>query len=595
MHAKVKQVVKVLLPDGSKQRIMAGRIKNILLYGSQSSVLQYKNWVKKREQSTLNPVLKKQDVKLSIVVPCYNTPAKYIQSLVTSIIGQTYGNWELRLVDGSTKPELTAAIKAAAQSDERIKYIRNDGDDRGISANTNVGLKSIKGDYVVFMDHDDVLPAWSLNEVATAIAKNPKADILYSDEDRLTENGRTRMSPLFKPDWSIDLFLSANYVTHLFAIKKQLLKKLDGLRPEYDGSQDYDFMLRALDHNPVIVHIPKILYHMRMAATSTASTISVKDYAHDAGNRALADYFKRNKIDAEVLTIPERPSNHRIKYKLKGKPLVSIIIPFKDKADLLKVSVGSILKKTDYKNYEIILVSNNSVEQETFDYLKTLEKHKNIKQLIYNKPFNYSAVNNYGRTKAKGDVLIFLNNDTKVLNSEWMEELASVALQPKAGAVGALLFYPDDTIQHAGIIVGMTGMAGHVFRGLKLGTLTPSWLPDWPRNYLAVTGACLAMEAKKFDEVKGFNEDFIVCGSDVTLCLDAYEKGYRNIYWPFARLTHYESKSVGSYSNIPPSDYDHSLVHYGPYLKNGDPYFNENLDLMLEVPSMRRDYVKKLS
>jgi glycosyltransferase involved in cell wall biosynthesis len=593
MHTKVKRVVRVFLPDGSKQRIMAGQVKNILLYGTKSSVLQYRNWIKNREVYSLSPIVASQDMTISVVVPCFNTPKKYLQPLIKSMLKQTYTNWELRLADGSTDAVLSQAIKAAAAVDKRIVYIKNKGN-LGIAGNTNAGIKGATGTYVAFLDHDDILPHWSLNEVAVAIARNPKADILYSDEDRLTDNGKKRMSPLFKPDWSLDFFLSANYITHLFVIKKRLLTKLAGLRSEYDGSQDYDLALRALDYNPQIIHIPKILYHMRMASSSTAKSISIKEYVGGTGSQALTDYFKRHNIAAEVRVIPDRPSNYRIHYEMPHAPLVSIIIPFKDKPDLLKTSVGSILKKTSYKNYEIILVSNNSKEPATFAYLKVLEKYKNIKQYIYDKPFNYSAVNNFGRSKARGKVLVFLNNDTKVLNAEWLEELAATALQPEIGAVGALLTYPDGTIQHAGIVIGLTGMAGHVFRGLKLGTLTPLWLPDWPRNYLAITGACLAVEASIFDAVDGFNETFIVCGSDVTLCLDIFRKGYRNVYWPYARLTHYESKSVGSYSDIPPSDYDNSLITYQPYLQTGDPYFNPNLDLMIEIPSMRREYVKKL-
>lgn len=585
----VHKIIRTILPDGSKQRILAGQLKNIVLYGSRSNVLQYKHWIKKHEQHILSPVVQEQHIKISVVVPCFNTPRKYIRPLVKSLLQQSYQNWELCIVDGSTDEAASRIIKQTCAVDPRVRYVKAPGN-LGIAGNTNVGLREATGSYVAFLDHDDVLPAWSLNEVIVAIQEHPEADILYSDEDRLSESGRSRMTPLFKPDWSIDFFLSANYITHLFVIKKKLLDKLGGLRPEYDGSQDYDLALRALDHAPHIVHIPKILYHMRMAQSSTAKSISIKEYVHSAGNKAITDYFQRNNISAKVLTIPNRPSNHRIHYELTGQPLVSIIIPFKDKADLLKTCVDSILRKTKYAKYEIILVSNNSTEEKTFTYLESIKKYKNIRQFTYNKPFNYSAVNNFGRSKAKGDVFIFLNNDTKVLNDEWLEELAATALQPRIGAVGALLLYPDKTIQHAGIVLGMTGMAGHVFRGLKPGTLTPLWLPDWPRNYLAVTGACLAIEAKKFDEVKGFNEDFIVCGSDVTLCLDIYQKGYQNVYWPYARLIHYESKSVGSYKNIPPSDYDYSLIAYGPFLKSGDPYFNPNLDLMIEAPSMRRKY-----
>ncbi len=581
------KIVKIILPDGSKQRIMAGRLKQFVLHGPKNSFTAYKIWIKQVERTTHSPLLQKQPVLISIIVPCYNTPERYITALVESVRRQTYANWELCLADGSTSAKENNVIKAQSALDKRIKYVKV-SENQGISGNTNAGLRVATGSFVAFLDHDDILPEWSINEVATAIINNPKGDVFYSDEDRLTENGKRRMSPLFKPDWSLDFFLSANYVTHLFIIRHKLLKTLGGLRAEYDGSQDYDLMLRALDHNPQVVHIPKILYHMRMAENSTAKSISVKEYVHSTGNHALADYFARQGILADVLQIPHRPTNHRIHYRLVGKPLVSIIIPFKDKPELLKTVVSSILKITRYDSYEIILVSNNSKEDTTYRYLDSLKGNKKIKQYRYDEPFNYSAVNNFGRKKAKGDILIFLNNDTKVLNAEWLEELASVAQRPNTGAVGALLLYPDKTIQHAGVVIGLTGMAGHVFRDLKPGTLTPLWLPDWPRNYLAVTGACLAVEASKFDTVGGFNEEFIICGSDVTICLDLYKKGYSNVYWPYAQLIHYESKSVGSYKNIPPTDYDNSLIHYEPFLSNGDPYFNPNLDLRSEIPTLKK-------
>lgn len=589
--SKIRKLAKTILPPGSKQRIFAGRTKNVLLHGPRSNVFIYKNWIRRIEPTLLNPTLKDQNIKISIVVPCYNTPEKYIRELIQSLANQTYTNWQLCIADGSTDESASNIIQNYCDQDERVIYKRI-GKNLNISGNTNVALNQATGSHIAFLDHDDVLPSWSLNELVTCIKKQPKVDIFYSDEDRISENGKVRMNPLFKPDWSPELFFTANYVTHLFVIKADLMKKLKGLRSEFDGSQDYDLMLRALDKKPNIFHIPKILYHMRMAHSSTASSISIKGYAHNSGNSALAAYFNRNHINAKVLAIDDRPTNHRIKFVIKSPPLVSIIIPFKDKAKLLKTCVNSILKKTAYENYEIILVSNNSTEDKTFRYLNSLKGNKRIKQLTYNKPFNFSAINNFARKKAQGQVLVFLNNDTEVITDEWLEELSSVALQKEIGSVGALLLYPDKTIQHAGIIVGMLGTAGHVFRDLKLGTLTPFWLPDWPRNYLAVTAACVAIEATKFDMVGGFDEHFITAGSDVRLGLALYEKSYRNVYWPFAKLIHYENVSVGAYNKRSDNkhDYEESMKYYRRYIEAGDPYFNPNLDIMREIPTLRTKY-----
>jgi O-antigen biosynthesis protein len=583
-------LVNFLVPPGSWRRITGGKFKHLILHGSFGPGHNYKIWIKKYEQATLSSVIENQDIKISIIVPTYNTAQRYIKDLIDSLILQTYQNWQLCIGDGSTDETAAASIKDYCSKDQRIVYKKSQKN-LGISGNTNMALKMATGDYIAFLDHDDTLPRWSINEVVTAIADNPEAQILYTDEDRVSDSMKRRITPLFKPDWSPDLFLTVNYIAHFFVIKTSFMKKLGELRSEYDGSQDYDLGLRALDHQPKIVHVPKIAYHMRMAKGSTAKSIGEKNYVHDSGKRAIEDYLKRNKISAEVLNMPDSPTNHRIKYKLAKQPMVSVIIPFKDKAELLRACLKS-LEKTKFDNYEVILLSNNSQQANTKNYLETLKNNKRIKIFEYNKPFNYSAINNYGRQKAKGSVLIFLNNDTEVINSEWMEELASIAIRKENGAVGALLLYPDQTIQHAGVVMGLTGMAGHIFRTLKVGTLTPFLLPDWPRNYMAVTGACLAVEAMKFDAVGGFNEDFIMAGSDVVLCLDLAKKGYRNVYWPFAKLMHHESKSVISYQKAPLSDYDNSLIHYRPYLGYNDPYFNPNLSLESEAPILRTNYDK---
>jgi GT2 family glycosyltransferase len=289
----------------------------------------------------------------------------------------------------------------------------------------------------------------------------------------------------------------------------------------------------------------------------------------------------------------DRPTNYRLKYNLpKNQPLVSIIIPFKDKSELLKTCVESILKKTTYKNFEIILITNNSVEHSTFDLLDKLKKQKRCKILTWDNPFNYSAINNFGRKNAKGEYLVLLNNDTEVITESWLEELIGVASQPHIGAVGPLLFYPDRTIQHAGVVLGMGGMAGHVFRRRLRDEWTDFGLTTWPRNFLAVTGACLAVSCKKYDEVGGLDEKFIIAGNDVAFGIRLHERGYRNVYWPFAELIHYESISVGSYNNIPQGDYDLSLEYYKPYLNYNDSYFNPNLDIMNEYVGLRRSYDK---
>jgi GT2 family glycosyltransferase len=334
-------------------------------------------------------------------------------------------------------------------------------------------------------------------------------------------------------------------------VRRRLFEKIGALREGFDGSQDFDFILRVTDYTDQIVHIPKILYHWRLADGSTAGPIANKAYTDDAGQKALRDHIKRKRIKAEVRGIPEFPTNYHLHYQVPANAKASIIIPFKDKVSYLRTLVPSILKKTTYKNYEIILLSNNSTEKETHEYLDTLKRHTNIKIFYWDHPYNFSALNNFGRSKASGDYLVLLNNDTEVITGEWLEELLGAASQPWAGAVGPLLFYPNKTIQHAGVVLGMKTMAGHVFRSMPEDAITPFGRPCWPRNYLAVTAACLAVKTSKYDEVGGLDEKLVMAGNDVAFGIRLHEKGYRNVYWPFAKLYHYENVSVGSYSNAP--------------------------------------------
>lgn len=587
----LKKHLNKLVPVGSRRRRALKRLKS-----SQPSTpkagLTYKQWIDRCEPALFAapPPESKLTPLISLVVPFYNTPKRYAEDCLASIIGQSYKNWQLCLVDGSTDKAVSDYLLAASKQDARITYLKV-GQNLGIVGNTNHGLAAAKGEFVAFMDHDDRLAPQALAEVVRVLADNPEADLIYSDEDKLSDDGKQRLLPFFKPDWSPELLLGVNYITHFVVARKSLIDKIGGLRQGFDGAQDYDFLLRLTEQTDKITHIPKILYHWRLAEGSTAKDVGEKDYADTAGQRALADAVKRRGLNARVVEIPERPTNYRLRFQLPQKqPKVSIIIPFKDKPELLKQCVGSILDKTTYQNYELILVSNNSTEKATHEYLERLKTQPHCKVHVWDHPFNYSKINNYGRKQATGEYLVLLNNDTEVITPAWLEELIGVASQPDIGAVGPLLYYPDKTIQHAGVILGMTGMAGHVFRRHLPGDWTEFGLPSWPRNYLAVTAACLAIKAKKYDQVGGLDETFTIAGNDVALGLRLYEAGYRNVYWPFAELIHYENVSVGSYQNVPQLDYDHSLRYYRPYLDWHDPYFNDNLDLMNEQVGLRSKY-----
>ncbi len=557
-----------------KNRIPKPRIRTN--YEAWIDLTEPTNWEKKVTTSNM-PLI-------SVVVPAYNTPSKYLIPLVDSLIAQVYTNWQLCIADSSTDLERSEEIQRIVENEPRITYkkLQKSG---GISETTNQALKLAKGEYIGLLDHDDILSPHALNEVASVVGKNPGPDLIYSDEDKLSDDGQTRQLPFFKPDWSPDLLTGVNYITHFLVVRSALLKEVGGFRSEYDGAQDYDLLLRLTERTSNIIHIPKILYHWRLADGSTAKTVGEKNYANDAGQSALRAAVERRGLKAEVVEIPERPTNYRLLYKLPvQQPKVSIIIPFKDKAELLDMCTKSIFKKTTYRNYELILISNNSVEPETKRLLQRLGSNVKCKIYHWDHQFNYSKINNFGVSKSTGKYVVLLNNDTEVITPSWLEELVGVASQEGVGAVGPTLLYPKhkDGIQHAGVVVGMGGMAGHAFRHHQVDDWTDFGLPNWPRNYLAVTGACLVVAKNLYTKMGGLDETFTVAGQDVSFGIKLHEAGYRNIYWPFASLYHYESVSVGTYDNGIQLDYDHSLTYYKPYHEHGDPYFNKNLDLMNE-------------
>lgn len=548
------------------------------------SSINYQEWIKKTEPiiwSRISP--SDHQPLISVVVPAFNTPDKYLEPLIKSLTDQTYHNWQLCIADASNDITRQRAIRKIADSDARISYSHKPN--LHISDNTNEGLKLATGEFIGLLDHDDTLSPHALEEVIAVVEAHKAVDIVYSDEDKLSDNGTQRSLPFFKPDWSPDLLLGVNYITHFLVVRKSYLDQFNGLRSNYDGAQDYDLLLRLTEKTKNIVHIPKILYHWRLADGSTSKSVGEKNYADNAGQEALRDAVKRRKINADVIEIKERPTNYRLRYILPTKqPLVSIIIPFKDKPELLQQCVGGILEKTTYNNYEIILLSNNSSQLDTHALVKELKRDSHVRAYEWNHPFNYSKINNYGVSKSKGDFITLLNNDTDVITPTWLDELVAVAMQPGVGAVGPMLLYPDtkNGIQHAGVVLGMGTMAGHVFRHRQPTDWTEFGSPLWPRNYLAVTAACMMVSRKAYESVGGLDETFTVAGNDVAFCLRLYESGLRNVYWPSVVLWHHESVSVGTYHNGIQIDYDHSLMYYRRYHEAGDPYFNKNLDLMNE-------------
>ena len=524
-------------------------------------------------------------IKISVISPLYNTNKKYLRKMIESVCRQSYANWELCLADASD--ERHAYVREICQDfsikDTRILYKRLN-ENGGISANTNEAVKLASGDYLSLIDHDDEYTKNALFEIVKAINEhNP--DVLYSDEDRITIDGK-RESPFYKPDFSPDLLYSQMYTCHIFVIKKELFLELNGLDSRFDGSQDYDFMLRLSEKTNNIYHIPKILYSWRQTETSMSMNPDSKPYAHMAGLNALDSHLKRKYGKQAFAEETKNLCVYSARFPLsEEKPLVSIIIPTKDYADLLSNCIQSILEKTAYQNYEILILDNLSMQPETFDFFEEIKKENpNVRIISADMEFNWSKLSNLGIQKAKGVVFVFLNNDTFVISENWLEILAENALREDIGAAGALLLYENETIQHAGVVVGMNGWADHVYKGSKpIHSSSPFVSPVINRNVLAVTGACMAISKKTIMQIGSFDENFIICGSDVEICLRAHKNGLYNIFCAGAQLYHLESKSRNSF--IPGIDFVMSEKHYNEFRKSGDPFFNPNLDLSNTTPT----------
>ncbi|HIS06920.1 MAG TPA: glycosyltransferase family 2 protein [Candidatus Choladocola avistercoris] len=538
---------------------------------------------RKLEEETVFP----RKIKFSILVPLYNTPEKFLREMIGSVEAQTYVSWELCLADGSDgKHEDVGRIcREYAEKDSRIVYKKIEKN-LGISGNTNVCFSMATGDYIGLFDHDDVMHPSLLYECMKTICEKD-ADYVYTDEATFTSPNLDDLIVLhFKPDYSPDNLRANNYICHFSVFDAKLLEKTGLFRPEYDGSQDHDMILRLTEVAKNVQHIPKILYYWRSHPQSVAADIGAKTYAIDAAKRAVHDHMRDYYgIEVEVESTRAFPTIFQIRYPIEGSPKISIVIPNKDHAEDLRRCISSIESKSTWNNYEIVVVENNSTEQSIFDYYKELEQKPQVKVTAYTGEFNYSRINNYGVTFTGGEYLLFLNNDTEVISPDWMEQMLMYAQRQDVGAVGAKLYYGDNTIQHAGVVIGLGAhrSAGHTHYKMPREHLGYMGRLCYAQDVTAVTGACLMVKRSVYEEVGGLDETFTISLNDVDFCLKIREKGYLNIFTPFAELYHYESKTRGMEEGEKLRRYERECEHFRErwkaQLDAGDPYYNPNFSL----------------
>lgn len=560
-----------------------GGVYNTLFRGKVDpfSVWGYGVWMRCQRERTEYGDLKYQPL-ISVLIPVYNAEPGYLGECIESVLMQRYKKFEVCIVDDASDRKETLDVLNRYEGDERIriKYRKKNGH---ISRATNDALRMAKGEFIALLDDDDVLAENALYEVVKALNEDKNLDFIYSDEDKIGLNGK-RCLPHFKPDYSPDTLLSLNYICHLAVIRTKLVREVGGFTIGLEGAQDYDLFLRIVEKTNRIYHIPKILYHWRMSEGSTALRLDNKDYANDKGKEAVEAALKRRKLKASV-TKDEPSTYYRVIYDLKKEPLVSVVVPIKDHAKTTEKCLESIYEKTAYGNYEVILVDNRSEEEETFELIKRYKKeYGNFRVIKADMEFNYSKINNLAVREAKGEVVILLNNDTEIITPEWMTWMVGYAVQPHIGAVGAKLLYSDGTTQHAGVILGLGGVAGHAFIGKGCDELGPYGRLRVPYNYGAVTAACLCVEKKKFEEVGGLEEEGLkVAFNDIDFDMKLLDRGYYNVLLPMVELYHYESKSRGADTTPGKRERFAKEVEFmqrkwGKKLRN-DKYYNPNYSL----------------
>ena len=553
---------------------------------------------------------------ISIVVPVYRTPEIYLREMMESVVNQTYGNWELCLADASPRgeqlrqdlkkikgrktrdavmkipdgdTELTSVIREYQLKDSRIRY-EILKENKSIAENSNAAMEMATGDFVGLLDHDDTLEPNALYEVAGKICEDDRVDVVYTDEDKINSKGTKHLTPNMKPDFNLDLLRSNNYICHLFVVRRILMEKIGGFRKEFDGAQDYDFILRCTEEAEKIAHVHKVLYHWRTHEKSTSDNPESKIYAFHAGRRAVEAHLQRLGIQAEVEETCDL-GYYRVKYPVTGSPMVSILIPNKDQLQTLKKCLKSIWEKTEYTNSEILIIENNSTEKETFEFYKKIDGRHHVRVLYWDKEFNYSAINNFGAAQAKGEYLLLLNNDTEVITKGWMKELLSHCQRPEVGMVGAKLYFPDNTIQSAGTIIGMGGMADHAFVNMDRKKSGYMHRASIQVDMSGVTAACAMVKRSVYEEVHGLEEKLTVAFNDVDLGLKIVTAGYLIVFDPYAELYHYESKSRGindEKKERHAREVKYTQEKWADFLAAGDPCYNQNLTLAKHNFSLRK-------
>jgi glycosyltransferase involved in cell wall biosynthesis len=583
-------ILEALTVDG-RWRCFASNAARVVPESTTTPRHDYGSWIRAYDtltleksvalQARLEALAPPQRPLISVLMPVYNTPAQWLNKAIESVVAQLYPQWELCIADdASTEPHVRPILDEWVRRDPRVRVTYREQNGH-ISHASNSALELVRGEFIALFDHDDELAPDALAEVVLALAARADADVIYSDEDKIDELGQ-RFWPYFKPDFLPDLLAGQNFVSHLSVLRTTLVRGVGGFRPGYEGSQDWDLLLRVIEKSSPdrVQHIPKVLYHWRAISGSTARAVSEKDYSSDAARRALLDHFERRKLSVEIRAVTG--SHWQIVYpRPQTPPLVSIIIPTHNGENLLRLSVGSLFAKTTYPNFEVIVVDNRSDDPATLAYLGELER-SGVRVLKYPEPFNFSAINNFAVKHARGEVVCLCNNDIEVITPEWLEEMVSHAVRPEIGAVGAMLYYPNDTIQHAGIVLGLGGVANHAFLDLPRGTEGYMNRGRLVQNYSAVTGACLVVRRAVYEQVGGLNEkDLAIAFNDVDFCLRVRAAGYRNLWTPFAEFYHHESASRGKEDTAPKQarfvkEVEYMRRTWGDLLDH-DPAYNSNL------------------
>ena len=600
----IKKGYRYLKRHGLKQFLIR------LIERFQSQDIDYETWfglnkVPEGELERQKSVVFEKPVKISIVVPLYQTPERFLREMIESVCNQTYGNWELCLADASPLADgdktlgegrkesrttkLTGIVKEYMEKDDRIRYriLEKNG---GISENTNEAIKMATGDFVGLLDHDDLLERDALYEIMEKIAKNDETDVVYTDEDKINRKGTKHLIPNMKPDFNLDLLRSNNYICHFLVVRKSIIDQVGGFRKEFDGAQDYDFTFRCTEAARVVAHVPRVLYHWRTHSGSTSDNPDSKMYAFDAGKRAVEAHLARMKVEAKVEETDDL-GYYRIRYQLKETPMVSILIPNKDQKESLQKCLQSIWEKTEYENYEILIVENNSTKEETFAYYKEIDKKNRVRVLYWDREFNYSAINNFAAREAKGEYLLLLNNDTEVITKGWIKELLSNCARKEVGMVGAKLYFPDNTIQSAGTIIGLGGLADHAFVNMSRKRAGYMHRASIQMNLSGVTAACAMVKRSVYEEVGGLEEKLSVAFNDVDLGLKIVTAGYLIVYDPFVELYHYESRSRGvddEKRERHKKEVQYAQEKWKDFLEAGDPCYSPNLTLSKHNFSLRK-------